>query len=189
MMRLPCVTGIDYSFISSFLRIILCSVTTWYSRLRACTPPIAVRACTRYYERRYSQLGHKMVASWSLNLLPKWQQPWSWGLGCKSEQNSSKGWPRQWGHLWPHKVTFVPTDWCVLVLIHFHLNFWRVNFQELTPRMQKCPKMSIVVTPAVGSLLTEPPGNHFMPQLAVPSFIVPGSPSKFSILYPNSMRY
>ena len=40
--------------------------------------------------------------------------------------------------------------------------------------MQKCPKMSIVVTPAVGSLLTEPPGNHFMPQLAVPSFIVPG---------------
>ena len=40
--------------------------------------------------------------------------------------------------------------------------------------MQKCPKMSIVVTPAVGSLLTEPPGNQFMPQLAVPSFIVPG---------------
>ena len=124
----------------------------------------------RYYERRYSQLGHKMVASWSLNLLPKWQQPWSWGLGCKSEQKSSKGWPRQWGHFWPHKVTFVPTDWCVLVLFHVHLNFWRVNFQELTPRMQKCPKMSIVVTPAVGSLLTEPPGNHFMPQLAVPSF-------------------
>ena len=128
---------------------------------------------SRYYERRYSQLGHKMVASWSLNLLPKWQQPWSWGLGCKSEQKSSKGWPRQWGHFWPHKVTFVPTDWCVLVLIHVHLNFWRVNFQELTPRMQKCPKMSIVVTPAVGSLLTEPPGNHFIPQLAVPSFIVP----------------
>ena len=38
----------------------------------------------------------------------------------------------------------------------------------------KCPKMSIVVTPAVGSLLTGPPGDCFMHQLAVPSFIVPG---------------
>ena len=36
--------------------------------------------------------------------------------------------------------------------------------------MQKCPKLSIAVTLYVGSLLTGPPGNCFMPKLATASF-------------------
>ena len=45
------------------------------------------------------------------------------------------------------KVTFVPADWCALVLIEPHL-----ISEESTPQMKKYPRMSIMVNPALGSL-------------------------------------
>ena len=76
----------------------------------------------RYYERRYRQLGHKIVARWPQNLLPKWQQAWSWGLGSKSDQNYYIGDPASGDTFDPTNSVLspqisVPWSWFMLLFI------------------------------------------------------------------------
>ena len=128
----------------------------------------------RYYERRYRQLGHKMVA-----------------------RRLCQKWPHSRGHYYAHLWAFLHPRSQLLKVDSPKIEVNMNEHQDTPICGDKSNFVGSKVTPLAGSpqwwfLLTfaseastprllpfwqqvkRSAGNHFMPQLAVPSFIVPG---------------